>query len=91
MITYSSRYRGWPLSLDKDAQGNVRISVMRLGRSVQPTTSRVHIWRDSDRIDQIASQYLGNPNRWWSILDINPSIADPHGITPGTQLRIPDA
>jgi len=28
---------------------------------------------------------------WWEIMDINPEILDPFTITPGTQLRIPNA
>jgi hypothetical protein len=28
---------------------------------------------------------------WWRILDVNPEIINPQEITPGTQLRIPNA
>jgi hypothetical protein len=44
-----------------------------------------------DRLDNLATRYLGNPELWWQILDINPEVIDPFIIEPGTQLRIPNA
>lgn len=51
----------------------------------------VYEWVDTDRLDIIATRFLGNPELWWQILDINPEILDPMNIAPGTQLRIPNA
>jgi hypothetical protein len=48
-------------------------------------------WVETDRLDNLATKYLGNPSMWWEIMDINPEILDPFSITPGTQLRIPNA
>jgi hypothetical protein len=48
-------------------------------------------WVETDRLDNLALKYLGNPSMWWEIMDINPEILDPFSITPGTQLRIPNA
>ena len=48
-------------------------------------------WVETDRLDNLATKYLGNPSMWWEIMDINPEILDPLTITPGTQLRIPNA
>ena len=48
-------------------------------------------WVETDRLDNLALKYLGNPSMWWEIMDINPEILDPFTITPGTQLRIPNA
>ena len=51
----------------------------------------VYKWVEADRLDIIATKYLGNPSLWWEIMDINPEILDPFSITPGTQIRIPNA
>ena len=48
-------------------------------------------WVETDRLDNLANKYLGNPSMWWEIMDINPEILDPFSIVPGTQLRIPNA
>jgi hypothetical protein len=50
-----------------------------------------YTWVETDRLDNLATKYLGNPSMWWEIMDINPEILDPLTITPGTQLRIPNA
>jgi nucleoid-associated protein YgaU len=42
-----------------------------------------------DRIDYLASIYLGSAVLWWKILDVNPEINNPFNIAPGTVLRIP--
>lgn len=48
-------------------------------------------WTEADRLDVIATKYIGDASRWWEILDINPEINNPFTIAPGTQLRIPNA
>jgi nucleoid-associated protein YgaU len=48
-----------------------------------------YTWVFGDRIDYLASVYLGDPNLWWQIMDINPSIDDPMNISAGTKIRIP--
>lgn len=47
-------------------------------------------WKETDRLDVLATKYLGQPNLWWQILDINPEIINTLGIQPGTQIRIPN-
>jgi len=46
-------------------------------------------WTDGDRIDLVATKFYGDPEYWWQIMDINPSILNPMEITPGTIIRIP--
>lgn len=50
-----------------------------------------YTWTSSDRLDILANTYLGSSNRWYEIMDINPEIANPWDITPGTSIRIPNA
>jgi len=91
MIYLGSRYQGRVIDTQKDTAGNVQLSVLRMVMPTTPMSSRAHIWKDSDRIDRIALEYLGNGDRWWDIMDINPDIIDPLRIAPGTVLRIPNA
>lgn len=51
----------------------------------------IYEWVDGDRLDLLATRFLGNPSFWWQLLDLNPEILDPLTIAPGTQLRIPNA
>lgn len=46
-------------------------------------------WVETDRVDELARQFLGKPEFWWQIMDVNPEILDPFDIAPGTQIRIP--
>ena len=48
-------------------------------------------WVENDRLDNLASKYLGNTELWWQILDINPEISNPLTIKPGTEIKIPNA
>lgn len=49
----------------------------------------LYTWKESDRLDYIAARFLGDPKKWWQILDINPLIQDPNDIRPGDQIRVP--
>jgi prophage DNA circulation protein len=48
-------------------------------------------WSSTDRLDNLATRYLGDASLWWKILDLNPEIIDPAEIPLGAQLRIPHA
>ena len=48
-------------------------------------------WVETDRLDNLANRFLGNSALWWEIMDLNPEILNPSSITPGTQIRIPNA
>jgi prophage DNA circulation protein len=51
----------------------------------------IYEFKETDRLDNLAARYMGDPSMWWEILDINPEILDPTSIPAGTQLRIPNA
>lgn len=46
---------------------------------------------EGQRIDEIASEIMGDSESWYSIMDFNPEILNPQEIAPGTLLRIPYA
>ena len=48
-------------------------------------------WVEGDRIELVSNLFLGRPDLWWQIMDLNPQILNPFNIAPGTQLRIPRA
>lgn len=44
---------------------------------------------DGDSFDKLAVRFLGDPNRYWEIADINPHIEWADTIPTGTPVRIP--
>jgi hypothetical protein len=48
-----------------------------------------YIWRDGDRVENVAANLLEDSNLWWKIMDFNPEIANPFSISIGTIVRIP--
>lgn len=48
-----------------------------------------YTYTEIDRIDELAATYLGSPDLWWRIMDINPNLLNPFEIPAGTQVRIP--
>lgn len=49
-----------------------------------------YVWREGDRLDQIA-QRIGLPRtRWWMIMDVNPDIPNPFCILTGTTINLPE-
>lgn len=84
MITSRSRY------VDGDIIPLVDGSVMvQRNFPNMPATTVFYTWKQSDRLDRLASQRLGSPLLWWKIMDANPMIQNPSDIRPGTQIRIP--
>jgi nucleoid-associated protein YgaU len=54
-------------------------------------TQRFHIVRRRETLSAISYKYYGSATKWQKILDANRNIIkDPHRITPGTKLIIPD-
>lgn len=47
-----------------------------------------HVWQSGDRMDKLASKYLGDDNYGWIICLVN-MINNPFSVQPGTVLRIP--
>lgn len=85
MITHSSRYLSGLIRTDPGSQTVMVNRRFPFG----PTGTVDHIWSDADRLDLLASRFLGNGEYWWKILDLNPFITDPSAIRPGTVLRMP--
>lgn len=84
MITAKSRYSDGLIV----PQPNLTVAVRRVfPRATEHYT--LYTWKQSDRLDRIAATFLADPQKWWRIMDANPTIQDPHDIRPGQQIRIP--
>lgn len=93
MIFLDSRYVDGTLFKAWDSRQNKQeyhLTVFRTWPQYE-TNYFLYEWVETDRLDAIASKFLGNSELWWQILDINPEVIDPLEIQPGTQLRIPNA
>lgn len=89
MIYADSRYADGQIVqnyLPKD--DSYHVSVFRSFPSSVSTYSQ-YIWRESDRIDLVAKELLGDASQWWKIMDFNPELLNPLGIPVGTAIRIP--
>lgn len=84
MITSRSRYVDGSIIPQEDGTVAVRRNFATV--TIQPM---LYTWGEYDRLDRIASRYLGDPLLWWKIMDANPIIQNPSDIRPGTQIRIP--
>lgn len=91
MIFLTSRYVTSPVvAVYMPNTNTTTISVFRSPSSLTKGRSvKYYQWREGDRIDQLASRVLGDPELWWRIMDVNPDIYDPYDLTPGDLLRIP--
>lgn len=61
---------------------------------VAPTGSpqRTHVVHEGDSLERLAERYLGDPGRSIELFDLNREILEnPHLLTIGTELKIPDA
>ena len=50
--------------------------------------SYTHVWQSGDRMDKLASKYLGDDNYGWIICLVN-QINNPLSVQPGTVIRVP--
>jgi nucleoid-associated protein YgaU len=58
--------------------------------SVDPRIEYIwYTFKAGDRVDTLASQYLGDSRAWYRIMDINPEVLDPFSLKPGDYIRIP--
>jgi hypothetical protein len=90
----SSRYHGFPVQFFTRPDGT---QVAYLQRRIIPqpsiyTQTQNYVVVDGDRLDNLASKYLGDPILYWAICDAN-AASDPDELTSeaaiGTTLNMP--
>src|SRR3712207_3303313 len=87
----ASRYYGIETATMEQANGN---PITYLRRRFVPSAERFsllqeHTVTEGERLDHIAYQYLGDPERYWQLCDANNAV-DPHELTAeiGKTIRI---
>jgi hypothetical protein len=87
----NSRYRGIPVA-KLELPGQPPVPYLRR-RFIPPPERFAEVQRhtvvEGDRIDNVAAQYLGDPELYWQVADANGAM-DPAELTeePGRRLRI---
>jgi hypothetical protein len=89
MILVSSRYVDAQVVFTPDSRSGVnKRRVIRTWPNINKSYF-TYYWVDGDRPDSVAVKYLGDPDAWWSIMDMNPEILHPLHIPVGAPIRIP--
>ncbi len=86
----TSRYAGLAVNTYLDADGTAHSYVAR--RFVPPETSfallQLYTVVQSDRIDNLANTFLGDPEQFWKLCDANNAMAPDDLAVVGTSFRI---
>lgn len=89
----TSRYHGLPVKTLQRSDGS---EVAYLSRRFIPSPDQFDTLQEysitlGDRIDNVAAQFLGDPERFWVLADANSTTLDPQQLTAevGRRLRIP--
>ena len=82
MFTITSSYSGIEMAEYKTADGRITVYLRR--RLVPPPERfefvKEHSVAEGDRLDNIAAQYLGDPEQFWRICDANRAM-NPEDLT----------
>jgi hypothetical protein len=89
MYTNSRYATGLVVKAHDARKDNYALSIFRQFPTIN-SSFFLYIWTENDRIDKIALKFLGDPENWWKIMDINPEIINPFSISVGTTVRIPN-
>jgi hypothetical protein len=89
MITLSSRYSdGFLFKGYHSVKNSFEVGVYRVFPN-NVSGIFYYTWVEGDRLDIIASKFLGDPSLWWVIMDYNDDVHSPFELVPGQELRIP--
>lgn len=82
MITVLSRYEYNPVVLSDGA-------VTASRKTVSNVTVFLYTLRYGDTLESLAAKLYGDSAQWWRLADVNPHIAFPLDMSPGTEIRVP--
>lgn len=90
MITSNSRYANDTLSMITGSDGIQRTTILLPAPAATQFSFMLHTVTGFDRLDILASTYLGDPSLWWQIAAINPDVTIDWSVMPvGATIRIP--
>jgi len=88
VISPNSRYNTAKLTTE-EINGKSLIYILPPSQQVTVFQYTYYTVVFADRIDSIASSFLGNPALWFKIAQVNPQIMNWLDLQPGTVIRIP--
>jgi nucleoid-associated protein YgaU len=88
VISPNSRYNTAKLTTE-EVNGKSIIYILPPNQQVTVFQYTYYTVAFADRIDSIASSFLGNPALWFKIAQVNPQIMNWLDLQPGTVIRIP--
>lgn len=91
MISSGSRYANSKLVTEKKEDGTDVIVITPSQAQAFTFTYSYYVVNGSDRIDNIANAFYGDPTKWWRIADANPEIMKWDTLDAGVVLRIPNS
>jgi hypothetical protein len=92
MFPVTSRYYGIETATLQNASGQTVIYLRRrfLPDSTTATVLIEHVVTQGDRLDNITARYLGDPEQFWQVCDVN-TVMRPEELTDeiGRRMKIP--
>lgn len=91
-VSAFSRYAENTISQIVGTDGVTRSTIIINPPSQDMTYSiSTYTWQEGDQIDYLAYSAYGDETQWWRIANANPEILFWSTLTPGTQVRVPNA
>jgi hypothetical protein len=88
MFDPKSRYAGLAPYVVTDRRGRVVTVIPATDAPAQTVRGR-HVRKQGDRLDHLASFYLGDPAGYWKISELNDAML-PESLSEALELLIPD-
>lgn len=90
MITEGSRYEDVPVRWVTDSDGVSRPTLLSRSVVVEPGSFRSYITSPGDRLDLLAFRFLGDPELWTALAQLNPHLGSfPAPLPAGVDIRVP--
>ena len=88
MIASNSRYVNYS-QVTQTVNGKDRLYITPAAPTAFTFQYSFYVVNGSDRVDNIAATFLGDPTQWFLIAQANPQIMNWFNLTAGTIIRIP--
>jgi hypothetical protein len=88
MIFKGSRYEKVGVYQIADANGKI-VTVLKMRFIPATPAGYLHQFKQSERLDILAHNFYGNPEKFWLIADANDRMDPEDLLEPGRQLLIP--